>query len=319
LPPGKRYSIFFTALCFAGAAAGLLAGAIISGLDGKNGWQGWRWLFLIEGIMSISFSVIAFFVLMDYPANSKRLTLEERQLAIVRIAHDRNLTVAVHKRLSPLQAFLSAIRDPRTYFFAVLYMLDNGSATINYFVPTVLKSMGYSGVQVQWMSVPVWVVGSIFLIVMPYTADRFKDRRWHITGGLTLAFLSAIICFQVDGNATRYAFLSFCIAGVYSTLPLIMTWASEILELPAEKRAVCIAIANSVGNVSSVYGSRLWPTEDAPQYAMGFTSIACFTGVGAVMAALGPYVFKLLPRFPTKAELEVTEGRSVVERTDERV
>jgi MFS family permease len=274
---------------------------------------------VIEGIMSITFSAIAFLALMDYPANSKRLTMEERQLAVVRVAHDRNMTSTSYKPLTPLQSFLAAVRDPRTYFFAILYMLDNGSATINYFVPTVLKSMGYAGTQVQWMSVPIWVVGTIFLCILPITADRFNDRRWHICGGLALAFLSAIICFEVEHDATRYAFLAFCIAGVYSTLPLIMTWASEILEFPAEKRAVCIAIANSVGNVSSVYGSHLWPKTDAPRYALGFISIACFTGAGALMAAAGPYIFKLLPRFPTKAELEVTEGRTVVERESQCV
>ncbi|ETN41294.1 uncharacterized protein HMPREF1541_03229 [Cyphellophora europaea CBS 101466] len=316
---GKRFSIFFTALCFAGAVSGLLAGAIVSGLEGARGMQGWRWLFLIEGIMSIAFSSIAFFALMDYPANSSRLSLEERQLAVIRLAHDRNMTDPVIERLSALQAVWAALRDLRTYFFAILYMLENGSATINYFIPTIVGSMGYSGVAVQWMTVPVWVVGTVFLIVLPYTADRLEDRRWHTAGALALAFMSAIICFQVEHDATRYTFLSFCIAGVYTSLPLTMTWVSETIGLPAEKRAVSIAIANSVGNLSAVYGSRLWPSEDAPQYATGFTAIACFTGVGALLAAAGPIIFKLLPRFPTRAELEVTEGRTVVERTDERV
>ncbi|KPI41948.1 putative transporter [Cyphellophora attinorum] len=298
---GKRFSIFFTALCFAGAAAGLLAGAIISGLEGARGMAGWRWLFLIEGIMSICYAVPAAFILLDFPADSKRLTLAERQLAVVRMAHDRRMTDTTVKRLSPLQSVTAAVRDLRTYFFSILYMLGNGSATINYFVPTVLRSMGYSGVLVQWMSVPIWTVGTVFLIVLPYTADRFRDRRWHITGAMALAFLSAIICFQVDHNPTRYAFLAFCIAGV------------------AEKRAVSIAIANSVGNLSALYGSRLWPTEDAPQYAKGFTAIACFTGVGALLAAAGPIIFKYLPRFPTKAELEVVEGRAQAENGAGRV
>jgi MFS family permease len=40
---GKRFSIFFTALCFSGAASGLLSGAIISGLEGAKGLAGWRW------------------------------------------------------------------------------------------------------------------------------------------------------------------------------------------------------------------------------------------------------------------------------------
>lgn len=289
--------------------------------------------------MSITYSPLAFVLLMDYPANTSRLSASERQLAVVRLAHDRRqnqdrtnnappssaaaaaATAVTHTtaRLSPLQSVIAALRDLRTYFFAILYMLGNGSATINYFIPTVLKSMGYTGVHAQWMSVPLWAVGTVFLIILPYTADRFGDRRWHITGALTLAFASAIICFQVTGDATRYTFLSFCVAGVYASLPLIMTWVSEVVGLPAEKRAVAIAVANSVGNLSAVYGSRLWPSEDAPRYGTGFTAIACFTGVGALMAATGPLLFKVLPRWPTRAELDVVEGRRASSTGDGRV
>lgn len=306
---GKRFSLFFTALCFAGAVSGLLSGAIISSLEGARGMEGWRWLFLIEGVMTVGFAFVAVLILMDYPANSKRLSPEERELAIVRLLHDRQANEASTKRLSALQAFVAAVRDLRVWIFAVLYMLDNGSATINYFVPTILKSMGYAGVQVQWMSVPLWVMATTFLVIVPQSSDRFKERRWHVAGGLALGFLSAIICFQVEDDKTRYVFLGFCISGVYMSLPLILTWVSETMQLPAEKRAVSIAIANCVGNLSSVYGSHLWPKEDAPTYATGFIAIACFTGVGALLAAAAPLIFKVLPRFPTEAELEVTEGR----------
>lgn len=266
--------------------------------------------------MTVGFAGVAILLLMDYPHNSKRLSQEERELAVVRILHDRERSEVSIKRLSPLQAFVAAIRDLRVYFLAVLYMLDNGSATMNYFVPTVLQSMGYRGIQVQWMTIPLWLMATVFLIVIPQTSDRFKERRWHIVGGLLLGFVSAIICFQVENDKVRYVFLGFCISGVYVSLPLILTWGSELIQFPVEKRAVCIAIANSVGNLSAVYGSRLWPKQDAPVYATGFTAVACFTGVGALLAAVIPYIYKVLPQFPTKAELEVSEGRRTVEQEE---
>jgi hypothetical protein len=36
---GKRFSLFYTALCFAGAVAGLISGAVISGLEGARGMK----------------------------------------------------------------------------------------------------------------------------------------------------------------------------------------------------------------------------------------------------------------------------------------
>ncbi|KAF9891253.1 hypothetical protein FE257_004817 [Aspergillus nanangensis] len=315
---GKRFSIFFTALCFAGACAGLISGAVIAGLDGALGMQGWRWLFVIEGVATVFFGIMAKFVLLDYPQTStQRLTAAERDLAIVRLIHDRNTTTAMAaKRLSPWQAIRAAVCDLRTYVFTVLYMLDNGSTTVSYFIPTILKSMGYQGTNAQWMTVPIWSVGTVFLLVMPQIADRTGDRRWHVTAGLGMSFVSAVVCFQVKHSITRYAMLCFYISGLYFTLPLILTWAAETMPLPAEKRAVVIAISNSIGNLSAVYGSRLWPTSDGPDYERGFIAVACFTGVCALLAAVAPLLFEVLPRFPSRAEMEVAEGQNIGEREE---
>lgn len=159
---GKRFSIFYTALCFSGAASGLIAGAVMSGLDGSHGIAGWRWLFLVEGLVTIGFAFLAFFVLPDYPhSSSKRLSDEERSLAIVRIMHDHADSARRTKRLTPWQCVKATLADLRTYYFIVLYMTQNGSGTVSYFIPTVLKNMGYTGTTAQWMTVPIWAVSEL--------------------------------------------------------------------------------------------------------------------------------------------------------------
>lgn len=273
------------------------------------GLEGWRWLFIIEGAGTVFFGIVSKFVLLDYPENTARLSAEERELATVRLIHDRKTTTTMAAmRLSPLQALRAALFDFRTYIFTVLYMLANGSTTVSYFIPTVLGSMGYEGTQKQWMTIPIWAVGIFFLIAIPQVADRTGDRRWCVSGGLFMSFVSALICWKVEIQNVRYAFLCFYIAGLYSTLPLILTWASETIPLPAEKRAVAIAIANSVGNLSAVYGSRLWPSSDAPGYSTGFTAVTCFTLIGSVLAAIAPILFERLPHHITKAEHDVLDS-----------
>lgn len=156
------------------------------------------------------------------------------------------------------------------------------------------------------------IVATAFLCIVPQTADRYKERRWHITFGFTLAFVSGIIIVTVENNlAARYAFICFYISGVYSAFPLILTWASETMSLPSEKRAVSIAIVNAIGNLAAIYGSYMWPSTDAPEYKRGFTAMAGMCGAGAIIAALMPVMFKYLPKFTTKAEreLEIIDGR----------
>jgi MFS family permease len=146
----------------------------------------------------------------------------------------------------------------------------------------------------------------VFLLVLPQTSDRFNDRRWHVVGCLSLGFISSIVCVAVRNNdKVRYAFLCFYIAGLYTSLPLILNWVSDLISMPAEKRAVVIAMVNCVGSLSSIYGSYLWPSSDAPNYTTGFAAVSSFIGVGVVLAAILPIIFKYLPKFPTKAEREM--------------
>ncbi|CAH0025801.1 unnamed protein product [Clonostachys rhizophaga] len=310
---GKRFSIFFTASVFSGALSGLLAGAITGNMEGVQGIRGWRWLYLIEGCCTIAFAICLKFSLLDFPESSKRLCLGERQLAVVRMLHDRQTTVARHSlKLTHWQAIKAALAA-RTYIFIILFVMDLGSCTISYFIPTIVKSMGYTSVMAQYMTIPIWMVGAVFLVILSYTADATGDRRWHITGCLDLSFICTIVCVTVGNAKVQYAMLCFYIAGLYTALPLILNWTSEVISLPAEKRAVVVALVNSIGNLSAVYGSRLWPVGDGPNFIKGLATTGAFTGFGALLAASIPILLKFLPtEGRTKAERRILEQEEVV-------
>jgi uncharacterized membrane protein YedE/YeeE len=107
----------------------------------------------------------------------------------------------------------------------------------------------------------------------------------------------------INNEKVLYAMLCFYIAGLYTALPLILNWTSEVISLPAEKRAVVVALVNSLGNLSAVYGSRLWPSSDGPKFIKGFATVGAFTGFGAILAALIPVLLRYLPtEGQTKAE-----------------
>ncbi|KAK5705938.1 hypothetical protein LTR17_021229 [Elasticomyces elasticus] len=316
---GKRFSIFFTALCFSGAVSGLLSGAVISGLEGVHGMAGWRWLFLIEGLLTVATAIGAIFVLPNYPGTTKWLKPDERILLAGRVLADRQGDSAhPPRKFSALESVKAAFSDLRTYFFMVLYMLDNGSAILNYFIPTVLQQMGYKGVHAQWMTIPVWVVATVFLLVVSQSSDRSGDRRWHLAAGLAFAFMSGLVVAFAENVGARYAFICFFVGSVYSTLPLILTWLTELVSTPSEKRGVAIAAANAVGNLSALYGSQLWPASAGPDYIAGFTAVACFSGVGAILSATLPIIFTYLPKYPTKAEKEFIAEQSVHREDIER-
>ncbi|RBQ98167.1 hypothetical protein FVER53590_30330 [Fusarium verticillioides] len=80
-----RLSLFYTASALSGAFSGLLAYAIAK-MDGVAGQEGWRWIFLLEGITTVLMGVITPFLLPDTPERRpKWLTEEESDYLIRRI------------------------------------------------------------------------------------------------------------------------------------------------------------------------------------------------------------------------------------------
>lgn len=120
----KRFGIFISAAVLSGAFGGLIAAGIVERLEGAHGLRGWRWLFIIEGVMTIGFAIISLFILPDYPATTRRLLEREQHIAVARLAME-NVTAVTEdsEHLSNLGACKVAVQDYRTWTFVIGYMV----------------------------------------------------------------------------------------------------------------------------------------------------------------------------------------------------
>ncbi|KAE8386964.1 major facilitator superfamily domain-containing protein [Aspergillus alliaceus] len=66
-----RLAYFYCASALSGAFSGLLAAAIAK-MDGVGGYEGWRWIFILEGLATVILGVACFFFLIDSPLLSSR-------------------------------------------------------------------------------------------------------------------------------------------------------------------------------------------------------------------------------------------------------
>jgi MFS family permease len=81
-----RQAMFFSAASIAGAFSGLLAYGIAK-MDGVGGLEGWRWIFILEGIVTVLVAFFAFWALYDFPETASFLTEEEREFVIHRLRY----------------------------------------------------------------------------------------------------------------------------------------------------------------------------------------------------------------------------------------
>ena len=135
------------------------------------------------------------------------------------------------------------------------------------------------------MTVPIYAVAFVISLTFGFTADRTRLKAYHTFGACVLGVISFIICATVRNNAVRYVFICFGGAGIWTAIPIFLSWMVTMFD-GREKRAISIALVNGFGNLASVYGSFLWPSTDAPRYPIGFGTTTGMLGIAAMLTIL---------------------------------
>lgn len=114
----KRYTFFFASTTLAGAFGGLLASAI-GKLNGVRGYLGWRWIFILEGILTCLVSFIWFFVIPDFPENAKWLSDAEREYVKARLEDDQGKST-LERRITGKDV-LNCFKDFKFFIGGLMY------------------------------------------------------------------------------------------------------------------------------------------------------------------------------------------------------
>lgn len=234
--------------------AGAFGGAIAYGIghvNGAAGLQGFRWLFIIEGLITVISALPVIFLLPDYPARAKWLSADDKKFAEDRLkthGGGRNQDHATKREL--LETFL----NPRMLVHYLAYIADvvpQGSFT--FFAPTIVTGLGYKSIQAQLLTVPPWVIGFFVAITLSYSADRFNARGWHIaiascTGGA--GWLAAGLL-PADAYVSRYGCLCLAATGAFPCAPSMTNWVTcncpSLLAIP-----FAIALNNSCAGIGQI-------------------------------------------------------------------
>src|ERR1700753_3151095 len=84
----RRFSFFFSSTTLAGAFGGLLAAAI-GKMDGMRGYRGWRWIFILEGVLTCVVAILFFFIIPNFPEDAQWLSDDERAYVQARLQADQ--------------------------------------------------------------------------------------------------------------------------------------------------------------------------------------------------------------------------------------
>ncbi|KAK8046181.1 phthalate transporter [Apiospora saccharicola] len=271
----KRYTLFYGIGCVAGALGGILAYGL-SHMEGLGGLRGWRWIFVIEGIISCLAALFSYIYLVGFPEEShhswKFLTRQERDFVIRRVNSDRG--DAITAPFSLLE-FLKPAKDFKVWVFAMIFFcVTTIGYSINYFLPIILLGMG-DVAEAQCLVLPPWVFTGLFMYGQAWIGDRYRLRGPIIAFNAVLAIVGLVVMAFHDHSPVRYFGVSLVVAGASGNTPPVLTYQANNIR-GHWKRAFCSATLVGAGGVGGIAGALVFRSQDQPNYLPGiYASIAC--------------------------------------------
>ncbi|KAK7179385.1 major facilitator superfamily transporter [Paraphaeosphaeria sporulosa] len=308
----KRFSAFYLLALLASGLSNILAYGL-SEMKGIQGLNGWQWIFIIEGAITIALGFLGYIFIVDFPDKATHpslitrrpfLTLPEARLILARIQRDRG--DAVVDKLTP-SLILRHLRDWKIWEFAWLYFLNNVvTYSFGYFLPIILRSdMGQSVAMSQILSFPPYVVAAVWMFSTAYVADRFRMRGAIIILNCATAVVGVCMMAFLDNADARYAGVFLGVAGANSNVPSILSYMHNNI-VGQMKRSVASALLIGGGACGGIAAANIFRQQDAPAYVPAMATVIA-TQVLSILHVLKNFVVY------SRANRQADKGERVLE------
>jgi MFS family permease len=287
---GTRIAIFYMGSSLSGAISGLLAFALAK-MDGIGGLEGWRWIFLVEGIATVVAGVIVPIVLTDTPErHPKWLNQEETDYLVRRmVAQNGGERADAEGKKVTFSVLKDVVTDWQYYCLILCYWSNTvPNYGFKFQLPTIIKGMGYTSSQAQLLSMPPYFAGAISALAFNILGDKFRRRSYFlaIPQSLIIIAYAILIPFARNiGDNIGVCFFAVILAniGSYPINPGTSSWGSNN-SAGAAKRSVGMAFILSFSSVGGIIASYIFIESEAPGYPTGFgvSITAVVTGLAAV-------------------------------------
>lgn len=280
----KRYSFFFSSTSLAGAFGGLLAAAI-GKMSGLRGYLGWRWVFILEGVLTCLVAISFFFLLPGFPEDAKWLTSAERAYVKSRLQADQGHN-AVERKIT-FRDVGSLFKDYKVILGGFMYFgLIVPAYAYAYFSPSILRGFKYSPIQTQLHSVPPWAAAFVLSMILAWASDRTRHRYLFTLIPTCISIAGFIILRTVHHNIhVQYAAMFFVAMGTYAAMPVCVCWFTMNLG-GHHRRAIGTAWQVGFGNIGGIIAVFAFVQKDAPRFTTGYSIGIAFACISALSCAL---------------------------------
>lgn len=242
----KAIAVFMSAIPLSSIVGSPIAGKILS--IHWYGLEGWRWLFILEGIPAVLFGFVTLVYLTDWPHQASWLPGDECKWIEDELDREK-------KSKPSTSSVWHAFRQRNVILLTLIYFLAvSGLYGFTVWLPTIVKrASGFSTWSVTLLVVLPYLAGLAATLLNGWHSDRSQERRWHaalplLLGGTSLLF-AVIFSSHIWAQLAFFTLFAACVHGYQPCF-----WALPTATLGESAAAASIGLINSLGNLGGFAG-----------------------------------------------------------------
>ncbi|MFF9038241.1 MFS transporter [Streptomyces sp. NPDC014892] len=279
---GRASAIFLGGSATAYIVTGPITGALLE-LHGVGGFAGWRWMFALEGLLSIVVGFVAGFFLISRIQDAPWLTAEEKDALSAAVARDEEA-----RSRAPRVSRIKLLIHPQVALLtSVFFAMALTGYAITFWLPSLVEEIGgLSPFQIGLLSAIPWICAVIAMYSMSRFTDRAPDRRPYLAVALTL---SATGTFLATLGSPWFGLAAITLAAVGGKCAATLFWPMAQSGLDLRIAAPGLAVVNSIGNLGGFVSPTLFGylkdstgTTNGGLYTLSAASLLAVLGVALI-------------------------------------
>lgn len=268
--------------------------AVIKGLQHTSVQPPYKWVFIIDGI--VSFPIALYTILMNpntpETTTSWYFTHEDRQIALLR---RKKFGARPQKKFS-WSSFKKAFTSWEVYIFPWIFLAYNNSCEVsaqNQFLYWLQDDLGFGPEAKNTYPTAILGTGIGIALILGWVCDYF--------GSLNYPFVLAFFVCEIFGNGVLAGWdvpiglhwFAYFVVGAPTAWgqPHIFSWANQLLRGDTEKRHIVLTLTNNLAYVTGAFVPLfVWDTKYKPEFFIGWTYTACLCTGGLILTLIAIYL-----------------------------
>ncbi|KAF5487717.1 Pantothenate transporter liz1 [Colletotrichum siamense] len=291
----KRAGVWYVSSNVGAMFGGYLQAAAYNNLSGVHGMSGWRWLFIIDGVISLPISIAGYFLFPGLPTSPKVwwLTEAEQKLAQARMRDDG---VKESKKIG--KRMLKRVFTHWHFYVAVLtYIFFQCTSYVSGQMALWLKheaDLNGTWTVAQINTIPTGVQAIAIVAGVLATSLCMIYPIWCVMCVVAAVLFFANLCLLIWDIPLGLHFAVYYMLGLTSCVtPILFPWVSMVMKDDNEARAFTTGAMMTCGWIFfSFYPITVFPVVEAPKWRKGFIVNTTFVATWWALFMLGQYLWR---------------------------